>query len=217
VKRSKQSAKREELRILECRFGNGDEAVGKHDPQRVVRTHGKQVHDRPRFATKDRMSKFEPASDHPRATAGMWKSVAQNCGISGPFLGGATPSGLNSSAWRFSALRPQFYHQYRLPHAISATAATPSRCPNVSKSVAFFDRWLSNSRSRHNLIAGPRIQPQSENSEIGIEIEIEFSDNLRLNPGDANMSFQLLIRPVSGEDTGRKNPVCTHAGVSESV
>jgi hypothetical protein len=51
------------------------------------------------------------------------------------------------------------------------------------------------------LIARSRIQTQSENSEIGIEIEIEFPDNLRMNPGDANMSFQLLIRPVSGEDT----------------
>ena len=95
----------------------------------------------------------------------------------------------------------EFYHQYRLPHGISATAATPSRRPNVSKSVAFFYRWLSNSRSRHNLIARSRIQTQSENSEIGIEIEIEFPDNLRMNPGDANMSFQLLIRPDSGEDT----------------
>ena len=51
------------------------------------------------------------------------------------------------------------------------------------------------------MIARSRIQTQSENSEIGIEIEIEFPDNLRMNPGDANMSFQLLIRPVSGEDT----------------
>ena len=68
-------------------------------------------------------------------------------------------------------------------------------------SIAFFDRWLSNSRSGHNVIARSRIQTGSENSEIGNGIEIEFSNQFRLNPGDANMSFQLLIHPDSDEET----------------
>ena len=129
------------------------------------------------------------------------KSVGQNCGISGPILASAMVGGLNTSAWRSSAPRPQFYHHYQWPHGFSATTATPTMRPNVSKSVGSFDRWLSNSRSGHNLIARSRIRTDSENSEIGNGIEIEFSNQFRLNPGDANMSFQLLIRPVSGEDT----------------
>jgi hypothetical protein len=116
--------------------------------------------------------------------------VAQNCGISGPILASATPSGLSTSAWRSSAPRPQFYHHYLWPHGSSATTAAPTMRPNVSKSVARFDRWLSNSRSGHNLIARSRIRTDSENSEIGNGIEIEFSNQFRLNPGDANMSFQ---------------------------
>jgi hypothetical protein len=52
-----------------------------------------------------------------------------------------------------------------------------------------------------DLIARSRIQTDSENSEFGNEIEIEFSDRRFLNPWGVNMSFRLLIRQVSIEDT----------------